>query len=158
MMKFCFLLLIFIFRISHLWAIDTKAEQVIVIDFKNNEVLFEKNADQLVPPASMTKIMSVYIVFDRLKNTSLSINDTCTVTPKAYRMGGSRSFLEIDDQVTINDLLKGIIIQSGNDASVTLAECLAGTEDDFANLMNVYAETLGLNNTNFKNLLSILTP
>ena len=151
MMKFCFLLLIFIFRISHLWAIDTKAEQAIVMDFKNNEVLLEKNADQLIPPASMTKIMSVYIVFDRLKNTSLSINDTCTVTPKAYRMGGSRSFLEIDDQVTINDLLKGIIIQSGNDASVTLAECLAGTEDDFANLMNVYAETLGLNNTNFKN-------
>ena len=74
MMKFCFLLLIFIFRISHLWAIDTKAEQVIVIDFKNNEVLFEKNADQLVPPASMTKIMSVYIGYINIIDIYLSMS------------------------------------------------------------------------------------
>ena len=84
-------------------------------------------------------------------NAELTIEDTCTVSAKAYRTGGSRTFLEIDDQVTINTLLRGIIIQSGNDASVALAECLAGTEDDFANLMNVYAEKLKMNNTNFTN-------
>ncbi len=150
-MKFYFLLTILILRVSLSWAIDTKAEQAIVIDFSTNEVLFEKNPDQVVPPASMTKIMTSYVVFDSLKNTDLTINDTCIITPKAYRMGGSRTFLEIDDQVSINDLLRGIIIQSGNDASTAIAECIAGTEDNFATLMNVYAEKLGLKNTNFLN-------
>ena len=141
-----------IFFISkNLFAIDTKAEQAIVMDFDTNEILFEKNPNSKTPPASMTKIMTVYAAFDRLKNTELSINNECTVSAKAYKMGGSRTFLEIDDKVTIDDLLKGIIIQSGNDASVALAECLAGTEEDFAQLMNVYAKRLGMNNTNFIN-------
>ena len=150
-MKFYFLLIILILHFSYSWAIDSKAEQAIVIDFTTNEVLFEKNADQVVPPASMTKIMTSYVVFDSLKNTDLSIADTCIITPKAYRMGGSRTFLEIDDQVSINDLLRGIIIQSGNDASIAIAECLAGTEEDFAILMNAYAKKLGMQNTNFLN-------
>tara|TARA_Y100001970_G_scaffold114296_1_gene142583 strand:- start:1938 stop:3071 length:1134 start_codon:yes stop_codon:yes gene_type:complete len=142
----------FIFIISNnLFAIDSKAEQAIVMDFDTNEILFEKNSNSKTPPASMTKIMTVYAAFDRLKNTELSINDECTVSAKAYKMGGSRTFLEIDDKVSIDDLLKGIIIQSGNDASVALAECLAGTEEDFAKLMNVYAKRLGMNNTNFVN-------
>ena len=80
----------------------------------------------------MTKIMSVYIAFDRIQNSDLSITSKCRVSPKAYKMGGSRMFLEIDDYVTIDSLLKGIIIQSGNDASVTLAECLSGTEENFS--------------------------
>ena len=142
----------FIFIISNnLFAIDSKAEQAIVMDFDTNEILFEKNSNSKTPPASMTKIMTVYAAFDRLKNTELSINDECTVSAKAYKMGGSRTFLEIDDKVSIDDLLKGIIIQSGNDASVALAECLAGTEEDFAKLMNVYAKRLGMNNSNFVN-------
>ena len=99
----------------------------------------------------MTKIMTIYAAFDRLKNTDLSINNECIVSAKAYKMGGSRTFLEIDDKVSIDELLKGIIIQSGNDASVALAECLAGTEEDFAKLMNVYAKRLGMYNTNFVN-------
>ena len=136
---------------KNLFAIDTKAEQAIVMDFDTNEILFEKNSNSKTPPASMTKIMTVYAAFDRLKNTDLSINNECTVSAKAYKMGGSRTFLEIDDKVSIDDLLKGIIIQSGNDASVALAECLAGTEEDFAKLMNVYAKRLGMNNTNFIN-------
>ena len=141
-----------IFLISkNLLAIDTKAEQAIVMDFDTNEILFEKNSNFKTPPASMTKIMTVYAAFDRLKNTELSINNECIVSAKAYKMGGSRTFLEIDDKVSIDDLLKGIIIQSGNDASVALAECLAGTEEDFAKLMNVYAKRLGMNNTNFVN-------
>ena len=143
-------LLFFLFSQST-FSIDTKAEHAIVIDFNTQEILFEKNADTLIPPASMTKIMTIYAAFDRLQKTDLSINDNCIISPKAYKMGGSRTFLEIDDQVTINDLLKGIIIQSGNDASIALAECLAGTETDFATLMNVYAKKLGMKNTNFIN-------
>jgi len=145
-----FILLIFLIS-KNVFAIDTKAEQAIVMDFDTNEILFEKNSNSKTPPASMTKIMTVYAAFDRLKNTDLSINNECTVSAKAYKMGGSRTFLEIDDKVSIDDLLKGIIIQSGNDASVALAECLAGTEEDFAKLMNVYAKRLGMNNTNFIN-------
>ena len=147
---FTHLLLILLIS-TKLIAIDTKAEHAVVIDFDTNEILFEKNSNLITPPASMTKIMSVYAAFDRLKNTELSINNECTVSAKAYKMGGSRTFLEIDDKVSIDDLLKGIIIQSGNDASVALAECLAGTEEDFAKLMNVYAKRLGMDNTNFVN-------
>ena len=145
-----FILLIILIS-KNVFAIDTKAEQAIVMDFDTNEILFEKNSNSKTPPASMTKIMTVYAAFDRLKNTDLSITNECTVSAKAYKMGGSRTFLEIDDKVSIDDLLKGIIIQSGNDASVALAECLAGTEEDFAKLMNVYAKRLGMNNTNFIN-------
>ncbi len=132
-------------------AIDTKASQAVVVDFDTNEVLFEKNSNDKVIPASMTKIMTIYVAFDRIKNTDFSITNKCRISPKAYKMGGSRTFLEIDDQVSVDDLLKGIIVQSGNDASIALAECLGGTEKDFAKLMNVYAERLGMINTNFTN-------
>lgn len=152
MKKLFFTILIsFILFASKLYAIDTKAEQAIVMDFDTNEILFEKNSNLKTSPASMTKIMTVYAAFDRLKNTNLSIENECVVSAKAYKMGGSRTFLEIDDKVSLDELLKGIIIQSGNDASVALAECLAGTEDDFAKLMNVYAKRLGMINTNFLN-------
>ena len=150
-MKLYLFIIFTVFYITNSWAIDTKAKQAVVVDYNTNEILFEKNSDQKLPPASMTKIMTVYVAFDRIKNTDLSIEDTCKVSAKAYRMGGSRTFLEVDDQVTINTLLRGIIIQSGNDASIALAECLAGTEDEFAKLMNVYARKLEMNNTNFLN-------
>ena len=150
MSKFILFLITFLITFK-LQAIDTKAEQAIVIDFDTNEVLFEKNSNIRVIPASMTKIMTVYVAFDRLKNTDFSITNKCRVSSKAYKMGGSRTFLEIDDNVTVDDLLKGIIVQSGNDASIALAECLGGTEEDFAKLMNVYAERLGMINTNFIN-------
>ena len=150
-MKFFLFFFIILFKFSYSLAIDTKAKQAIVIDYSTNEILFEKNSNEKMPPASMTKIMTVFIAFDRLKNTDLSINHECIISPKAYKMGGSRTFLEIDDKVSINFLLKGIIIQSGNDASVALAECLAGTENDFVNLMNLYAQKLNLKNTNFIN-------
>ncbi len=148
---FIFFFLCFFFLSNNSFSIDTKAEQAVVIDFDTNEILFEKNSDIKTPPASMTKIMTVYAAFDRIKNTDLAINNECIVSAKAYKMGGSRTFLEIDDKVTIDELLKGIIIQSGNDASVALAECLAGTEEDFAKLMNVYAKRLNMKNTNFIN-------
>ena len=133
------------------FSIDSKASQAIVIDYDTEEILFEKNSDQLVYPASMTKIMTVYLTFDRIQNSDLNIASRCKISPKAYNTGGSRTFLEIDDYVTIDTLLKGIIIQSGNDASVALAECLSGTEENFAKLMNEYSIDLGLSNTNFLN-------
>ena len=149
--KFIIYSLLILLISTNLKAIDTKAQQAIVIDFDTNEILFEKNSNIKTPPASMTKIMTVYAAFDRIQNTELSINNECIVSAKAYKMGGSRTFLEIDDKVSIDELLKGIIIQSGNDASVALAECLAGTEQDFAKLMNVYAQKIGMQNTNFLN-------
>ena len=150
-MQFIITLLSLILISFQVIAIDTKAPEAIVYDYNTQEIIFEKEADKLNSPASMTKIMTVYAVFDRIKNTSLSISDKCTVSPKAYKMGGSKMFLEINDKVTISDLLRGIIIQSGNDASVAIAECLSGTENDFSILMNSYANKLGLNNTNFIN-------
>ena len=147
-----FFLFLFLSLISlKSYSIDTKASQAIVIDFDTKEVLFQKNSDSKIIPASMTKIMTIYAAFDRLKNTDFSIDNKCRVSAKAYKMGGSRTFLEIDDLVSVDDLLKGIIVQSGNDASIALAECLAGTEEDFAKLMNVYAKRLGMKNTNFVN-------
>ena len=115
---FTILLLVFNYQAS---AIDTKASQAVVIDFDTNEVLFSKNSNVRIIPASMTKIMTVYVAFDRIKNTDFAISDTCKISPKAYKMGGSRTFLEIDNQVSVDDLLKGIIVQSGNDASIALA-------------------------------------
>lgn len=150
-MKLFTVILILLLNSFSVHSIDTKAEHAIVIDFNTKEILFSKNSDIKVPPASMTKIMSVYVAFDRILNTDLSINHLCNISPKAYKMGGSRTFLEIDDRVKIDDLLKGIIVQSGNDASIALAECLSGTENDFAQLMNVYANKIGLKNTNFTN-------
>ena len=145
---YVFVITVYSFKV---YSIDTKAPQAIVIDFDTNEILFEKNANLKIIPASMTKIMTVYAAFDRLKNTEFAIDNKCRVSARAYKMGGSRTFLEIDDLATVDELLKGIIVQSGNDASIALAECLAGTEEDFAKLMNVYAERLGMKNTNFVN-------
>ena len=150
-MKFIILTLLLTLFSFKAISLDTKANQAIVFDYNTNEILFEKNSRDIVPPASMTKIMTVYAAFDRITQTNLSINDLCVISPRAYKMGGSRTFLEIDDKVSIDDLLKGIIVQSGNDASVALAECLAGTESDFAVLMNNYGKKIGLENTNFIN-------
>ena len=133
------------------FAIDTKANQAIVIDFNTNEILFKKNSNTKIIPASMTKIMTVYVAFDRISNSNLSLDTKCKISPRAYKMGGSRTFLEIDDLVTIENLLRGIIIQSGNDASIALAECISGTEEDFAKLMNMYVKKIGMTDTNFIN-------
>ena len=133
------------------FAIDTKANQAIVIDFNTKEILFKKNSNTKIIPASMTKIMTVYVAFDRISNSNLSLDTKCKISPRAYKMGGSRTFLEIDDLVTIENLLRGIIIQSGNDASIALAECISGTEEDFAKLMNMYAKKIGMTDTNFMN-------
>ena len=136
---------------SEILDIQTPAKQVIIYDHEVDEVLFEKNADQLMKPASMAKVMTSYIVFDRIKDKSLNMSDTFLVSDKAWRMGGSRSFLELNSNVTIKDLLLGLIVQSGNDAAVVLAEGVSGDEEAFAREMNRYAKTLGMKDTYFTN-------
>ena len=137
--------------ISQLLDIKSPAKQVIIYDHEADEVLFEKNADQIMKPASMAKVMTAYIIFDKLKDQSLQMSDTFLVSNRAWRMGGSRTFLELNTNVSIKDLLLGLIVQSGNDAAVVLAEGVSGEEEAFAREMNRYAKILGMNNTYFTN-------
>ena len=136
---------------SNILDITTPAKQVIIYDHEANEVLFEKNSDDLMKPASMAKVMTAYIVFDRIKDNTLNMLDTFLVSDKAWRMGGSRSFLELNSNVSIKDLLLGLIVQSGNDAAVVLAEGISGDEEAFAREMNSYAKIMGMTNTYFTN-------
>ena len=123
----------------------------ILIDPTTNTIIAESNSDGFIEPASMTKVMTAYVVADQIENDLISINDEVLISEKAWKMGGSRMFIEVDKRVSILDLLKGIIIQSGNDAAVAIAEYVGGTEDGFVDLMNAYAASLGMNNTLFMN-------
>ncbi len=127
------------------------ASSYLLMDFDSNKVLAEKNADKRLPPASLTKLMTVYVVFRELANGHLSLDEKVTISKKAWRTPGSRMFVEVNKQVSIEDLLKGVIIQSGNDASVALAEHVAGNEATFVVLMNQHAERLGMTNSHFVN-------
>ena len=120
-------------------------------DANTGKVLAEMNADTRLPPASLTKIMTVYVVFNEIRSGHLHLDDVATVSQKAWATSGSRMFLEPNTQVKIEDLLQGVIIQSGNDASVTLAEHVAGNETTFADMMNSHAARLGMKNTHFQN-------
>lgn len=131
--------------------IMTSSEYVMIMDYDTGDVLFEKNADQPMKPASMAKIMTVYILFEYLKDNDLTMNDEFIVSEKAWKKGGSRTFLEPGSKVKIADLLRGIIVQSGNDAAIVVAEGLAGTEDAFAQIMTEKAAELGMENTVFGN-------
>ncbi len=131
--------------------IETTAREAILIDATTGQVLLERNADQRMPTASMSKIMTAYMVFEAIKEGRLSLDDSLLVSERAWRMGGSRMFVEVNDRVRVEDLLRGMIIQSGNDASVVLAEGLAGTEEAFAQRMTERARELGLTNSNFTN-------
>jgi len=130
-------------------VIDAKA--YIVQDALSGKVLAENNADEKLAPASLTKIMTVYVVFKELANGHLHLEDLATISKKAWGTSGSRMFVEVNAQVKVEDLLKGVIIQSGNDASVALAEHIAGDESTFADMMNQHAARLGMKNTHFKN-------
>ena len=132
-------------------ALDAEAEQFILMDAGTGMVLAEKNADEPMYPASMSKIMTLYIVFEHLADGRLNMEDTFTVSKKAWRMKGSRTFLEVNSKVTVSDLVRGIVVQSGNDASIVIAEGLAGSESAFADLMNEKAVELGLDDSHFVN-------
>ncbi len=128
-----------------------KASSYLVMDFNSGALLVEENSEQKLPPASLTKIMTVYVISSELANGKISLEDEVLISEKAWRTQGSRMFIEVDKKVKLNDLLYGVIVQSGNDASVALAEYISGTEDVFADLMNKHAERLGMHNTHFVN-------
>jgi len=134
--------------------IEIDADHVILQDHFSGEILYEKEADDKIYPASMTKIMTSIVVFDLLKKGETSLDEMITISEKAWRMsqsGYSSMFIMLNDQVSVEDLLKGIIIVSGNDACVALAEGLSGSEEEFVLLMNEKAEEIGMENTNFSN-------
>jgi D-alanyl-D-alanine carboxypeptidase (penicillin-binding protein 5/6) len=125
---------------------------------RRRKVLVEHNADQRVEPASITKLMTAYVVFGELQEGNITLEETVIVSEKAWRTGGSRMFIEPGMQVTVEDLLRGMVIQSGNDSSVALAEHVAGTEEAFASLMNHFAVQLGMQGTNFVNSTGLPDP
>jgi len=130
---------------------DVAAKNYLLVDFASGKVLAEKNADVQIEPASITKMMTAYVIYKEMDADRLSMDDTVDISEKAWRMGGSRMYLEVNTSVTVHELLKGLIIQSGNDASVALAEHIAGTEGAFVQLMNQYAADIGMKNTHFVN-------
>ena len=134
-----------------LGAVDTAARWAFIQDFTTGATLLEKNADVPMPPSSMTKLMTVYLVYERLKQGKMKLDDTLLVTDRAWKMGGSKMFVQVGTQVPVEDLIRGVIVQSGNDACIVFAEAIAGSEEEFADLMNQKAKELGLTNSNFKN-------
>ncbi|MDB9986020.1 D-alanyl-D-alanine carboxypeptidase [Pelagibacterales bacterium] len=142
-----------LFTINSAFAlIDTEAETAIIIDADTGYVLYEKNSNKKTFPASMTKIMTTMIVFEKLSNGSLTLDDTFLVSEKAWReREGSSMFVEVDKEIRVEDLLRGIIVQSGNDACIVVAENISGSEETFSILMNEMANDIGLDNTNFSN-------
>lgn len=125
------------------------ARSFILLDFNSGQVLAEKNAEKHVEPASITKLMTTYILFDELAKGNIARDDKVTISEKAWRMGGSKMFIEVGSQVSVDDLLHGMITASGNDATVALAEYVGGTESTFADYMNQYARELGMENSHF---------
>ena len=137
---------------------EVEAKADILQDYHTGTVLAENNADEKLAPASLTKIMTVYVVFREISNGHLHLDDLATISQKAWRTSGSRMFLDVNTKVSIEDLLKGVIIQSGNDASVALAEHVAGDEVTFADMMNQHAQRLGMNNSHFENSDGLPSP
>jgi serine-type D-Ala-D-Ala carboxypeptidase (penicillin-binding protein 5/6) len=132
-------------------SMDTIARQAVLIDMTTQTVLFEKNADERMPPSSMSKIMTAYMVFSALKEGRVKLEDGMPVSQRAWKMGGSKMYVELDNSVKIDDLIKGVIVQSGNDACIVLAEGLAGSEEEFARRATAKAKELGLTGTNLVN-------
>lgn len=144
-------------------AFETAARNAILMDYDTGEYLFEKNIAESVPPASMSKLMTVYVLMSKIKDGSIKLDDTFSVSENAWRKGGaatggSTMFLSIGDNVSVENLIKGIVIQSGNDACIVVAENLAGSEEDFVILMNKTAKKLGLKNSHFENATGLPHP
>ena len=160
--KLLLLLLInFIVTSSAHSNIDIKARTAILQDFLSGEILYEKEADLSIYPASMTKIMTAIIAFDLIKSGDLSLDDKFIISEKAWRLstaGYSSMFIMVGDEISVEDLLRGIIIASGNDACIALSEGIAGTEEEFAILMTLKAKELGMDDTNFANSSGINNP
>ncbi len=132
-------------------TISTKAKYAVVMDYNTGDILYSKKSNQKIYPASMSKLMTLYILFEELSEGSIDLESEFYVSKKAWKKGGSKMFLEVGSKVKVNDLLKGIIVQSGNDACIVIAEGISGDEDTFAELMNLKAKEIGLENSNFVN-------
>ena len=132
-------------------AFETLAREAILVDAGTGTVLFEKNADALMPPASMSKLMTIAMVFDKLAEGSLKMEDTFPVSESAWRIQGSKMFVELGARIAVADLLRGIIVQSGNDACVVVAEGIAGDEQNFARKMTERAREIGMTHSVFRN-------
>ena len=145
------ILVTFFIKVNTALALETLAKQVVLLDMTTGTVLFSKNADALMTPSSMSKIMTVYKLFERLKDGSLSLTDTFSVSEKAWRKKGSKMFVRVKSRIKIEDLIRGIIVQSGNDATIVVAEGLSGSEAAFADELNKTAKKLGMTNSNFVN-------
>ena len=162
MTKYFIPIIFYFFLITFAYANpNIKARTAILIDYHSDEVLFEMEPDAQIYPASMTKIMTVIIAIDLIKKNKLSLDDKFTISENAWRLsqaGYSSMFIMINDQVSVEDLLKGIIIASGNDACVALAEGIAGSEENFAQMMNEKAGEIGMLSTNFTNSSGINDP
>ena len=132
-------------------AIEAAAREAILVDATTGAVLLEKNADASMPPASMSKIMTAYLIFERLKDGRLSLDDEFLVSEKAWRKGGSKMFVEVGNRVRVEDLIQGVVVQSGNDACIVLAEGISGSEEAFAEEMTRKAAELGMTGSKFTN-------
>jgi len=130
----------------------------ILLEASTNTVIAEFNSDNQIAPASMTKVMSGYVIADQIANGSISLDDEVLISEKAWKTGGSKMFIEAGKRVTVKDLLSGIIIQSGNDATIAMAEYVAGSEDGFVDFMNAYASDMGLSNSLFQNATGFSDP
>ena len=150
-MKKLFIFSFFLLNFKFCFGIDPPAKQALLYDLETNTIIFEKNADDLMSPSSMSKVMTIYYLFKKIQDGEVSLNDKFKVSKKAWKKGGSRMFLNVNSLVTIEELIRGIIVQSGNDACITLAEGLSGSEEEFAEELNILAKEIGLKNSFFKN-------
>ncbi|HCR85506.1 MAG TPA: D-alanyl-D-alanine carboxypeptidase [Alphaproteobacteria bacterium] len=147
---FCLFLIILFFS-KGVFAFETSAKQAILVDFETGKVLYEKNSTERMGPSSMTKIMTAYMIFDALKKGEYDLDSKFLISKRAWKTGGSRMFLDVNDNVSLSDLIQGIIVQSGNDACVALAEGFSGSVETFSEEMNEKAGEMGMNDTNFVN-------
>ena len=159
--KLLTILLIYLLTVNSNAAFDIKARTAILQDYLSGEVLYEKDADKSIYPASMTKIMTAIIAFDLIRSGDLNLDEKFLISENAWRLssaGYSSMFIMVGDEVSVENLLKGIIIVSGNDACIALAEGIAGSEDEFAIMMTAKAKEIGMDNTNFANSSGINNP
>ena len=150
-LNFFLICLLIILNNQNLFSFDTSAENALLIDFDTNQILYSKNEEKKIYPASMSKLMTLYILFDSLKKGIVTLDDKFVVSRNAYQKEGSTIYAELGTEISVQNLIRGIVVSSGNDACIIVAEALSGSEDNFANQMNFYAEEMGLRNSNFKN-------
>ena len=151
-MKFFLISFFFSFLLNYkVFSLDTIAKQAILYDYETKTIIFEKNSEELMSPSSMSKIMTIYYVFKKIKDGDLKLTDKFKVSKKAWKKGGSKMFVNVNTMVSVEDLIRGIIVQSGNDACIAIAEGISGSEALFAEELNLLAKEIGMMNSTFTN-------